>query len=102
MQTSELELVEDTEADCVMRWRVEELHRAGYGQREAVKLAMRVDIDLHRAVDLLRNGCPPSTALDPSLAAASRPAYTAGYAACHPFDSRSIKLVEWRVAGHEY
>ncbi len=41
MQTSELELVEDTEADRVMRWRVEELQRAGYGQRESVKLAMR-------------------------------------------------------------
>ena len=65
MQTSELELVEDTEADRVMRWRVEELHRAGYGQREAVKLAMRVDIDLHTAtVDLLRNGCPANTALE--------------------------------------
>ncbi|MGI9657598.1 MAG: hypothetical protein ACR2OD_01720 [Gaiellaceae bacterium] len=64
MQTSELELVEDTEADRVMRWRVEELHRAGYGQREAVKLAMRGDVDLHLAVDLLRNGCSTTTALE--------------------------------------
>ena len=64
MQTSELEITEDTEADRVMRWRVEELHRAGYGQREAVKLAMRIDVDLHLAVDLLSNGCPPQTALE--------------------------------------
>lgn len=64
MQTSELELVEDTEADRVVRWRVEELHRAGYGQREAVTLAMRFDIDLHLAVDLLHNGCASKTALE--------------------------------------
>lgn len=64
MTTSELELVEDTEADRVMRWRVEELQRAGYAQREAVTLAMRFDVDLHRAVDLLRNGCPTPTALE--------------------------------------
>ena len=64
MQTSELELAEDTEADRVMRWRVEELQRAGYGQRESVKLAMRADIDLHLAIDLLRNGCPTKTALE--------------------------------------
>ena len=64
MQTSELELVEETEADRVVRWRVEELHRAGYGQREAVALAMRFDIDLHLAVDLLGNGCASKTALE--------------------------------------
>ena len=29
MTTSELELAEDTEADRLMRWRVEELQRAG-------------------------------------------------------------------------
>lgn len=63
MQTSELELVEDTEADRVMRWRVEELQRAGYGQREAVKIAMRADVDLHLAIELLEKGCPAGTAL---------------------------------------
>jgi len=26
-------------------------------------LAERSDVDLHHAVDLLRNGCPPSTAV---------------------------------------
>ena len=64
MQTSELELVEDTEVDRVMRWRVEELHRAGYEQREAVKLARRFDVDLHLAIDLVRNGCSTKTALE--------------------------------------
>jgi hypothetical protein len=63
MMTSELELAEDTEADRVMRWRVQELQRAGYGQHEAVKIAMRIDVDLHLAVDLLRQGCPTKTAL---------------------------------------
>ena len=43
--------------------RVLELQRVGYGQHEAVKIAMRIDVDLHLAVDLLRQGCPTKTAL---------------------------------------
>lgn len=63
MATSELEVLEDTESERVLRWRVEELRRAGYAEREAVKLGMRHDVDLHLAANLLSQGCPSGTAL---------------------------------------
>jgi hypothetical protein len=44
-------------------WRVEELERAGYPPPSAAEIAVRHDIDLHRAVDLLRVGCPVELAL---------------------------------------
>jgi hypothetical protein len=47
----------------VLGWRYEGLVRAGYAEREAMVLADRVDVDLHRAVQLLGRGCPPKTAL---------------------------------------
>lgn len=47
----------------VLGWRYEELVRAGYPEREAMVLSDRVDIDLHRAVELLRCGCSPNTAI---------------------------------------
>jgi hypothetical protein len=52
----------ETEEERVLRWRHEELRRAGYPDRLALKLALRRNVDLHRAVDLLRRGCPPETA----------------------------------------
>jgi hypothetical protein len=45
------------------RWRIDELERAGYDGRAARTLAARHDVDLHRAVDLLRNGCSLELAL---------------------------------------
>jgi hypothetical protein len=57
------QLVYETELTQVQRWRVEELERAGYERRAATTLASRNDVDLHRAVDLLRNGCSPELAL---------------------------------------
>lgn len=53
----------DTEYERVVRWRAEELERAGYERDTARELAGRGDVDLHRATDLLRSGCPPETAL---------------------------------------
>ena len=50
-------------AEAVVAWRVEQLLRVGYDRREARLLSRRVDIDLHRAVDLLRDGCPHELAL---------------------------------------
>jgi hypothetical protein len=44
-------------------WRAEELERAGYPSPAAAEIAVRHDIDLHRAVDLLRLGCPLDLAL---------------------------------------
>ncbi|HZQ17033.1 MAG TPA: hypothetical protein VFA82_09695 [Gaiellaceae bacterium] len=53
-----------TEQELVERWRSEELQRAGYPQELAERLAMRADVDLHRALDLVRDGCAPQLAAD--------------------------------------
>ena len=53
----------DTEQAKIERWRAGELERAGYEASAAALLAGRADIDLHYAIDLLRNGCAPDLAL---------------------------------------
>jgi hypothetical protein len=55
--------VRDTELERVEQWRAEALERVGYGAQAAAELAARLDIDLHRAIDLVEQGCPPETAL---------------------------------------
>jgi hypothetical protein len=57
------EAIYESELSQVERWRIDELERAGYDPRAAMTLAARHDVDLHRAVDLLRNGCSPELAL---------------------------------------
>lgn len=47
----------------VIRWRYEELCRAGYPAEEAILLAERPDVDLHGAVDLIADGASISQAL---------------------------------------
>jgi hypothetical protein len=54
----------ETENERVERWRAQELERAGYSPDAAAKLAARSDVDLHRAIDLLAQGCSPALALD--------------------------------------
>ena len=44
-------------------WRRESLLRAGYDERTALLIALKVEIDLHQAVDLVERGCPVKTAL---------------------------------------
>jgi hypothetical protein len=56
-------LIEHSEIERIERWRAEELERAGYEPRAAGRLAVRHDVDLHTAVDLLEHGCPPELAL---------------------------------------
>ena len=51
------------ESDPVRRWRFEELVRAGYEPADAQDLSDRLEIDLHVAVDLVRRGCHPRTAV---------------------------------------
>jgi hypothetical protein len=63
MASTELQVLIETEAERIERWRAEELERAGYEPRLAAKIAVRHDIDLHLAVDLLGRGCPPDLAL---------------------------------------
>jgi hypothetical protein len=61
MDATQLQIVE-SEEERVVEWREEELLRAGYPAPAARKLALRPDIDLHKAVDLIRAGCDPTLA----------------------------------------
>jgi hypothetical protein len=54
---------QETEQQRIERWRVEMLERAGYGADEAAQIAGRHDVDLHHAMGLLEQGCPPDIAL---------------------------------------
>jgi hypothetical protein len=62
MTGAQLEKPEAT-IEEVFAWRLEQLLRAGYGRRDAGRLAARKDVDLHLAVDLLRGGCSPELAV---------------------------------------
>ena len=64
MTAAELQVVDETEQDRVEHWRAEELIRAGYEPSDAIALAARHDIDLHRAVELIQQGCPYETAIE--------------------------------------
>ena len=63
MAATETYVVDLTEMERIERWRAEELERAGYQPRAAGRLAVRHDVDLHTAVDLLERGCPQDLAL---------------------------------------
>lgn len=58
-----LEVVPETDVDAVRRWRLEVLLRAGYDEEDATEVAFHLEIDLHRAADLVRRGCSSSTAV---------------------------------------
>jgi hypothetical protein len=64
MTAAELQIDTETELDRIERWRAEELVRAGYDPSDALALAARHDIDLHFAVELIKQGCPYETALE--------------------------------------
>jgi hypothetical protein len=63
MTVAEFETLAEQEAAEIMEWRFSQLTRGGFPTRDAIRLATRVDVDLHRAVDLVARGCPPSLAL---------------------------------------
>jgi hypothetical protein len=63
MTAAQFEQLGEVEAENVLRWRFEELVRSGYDAGEAMILASHVEVDLHRATDLLAMGCPPATAM---------------------------------------
>jgi hypothetical protein len=54
--------LQETEQEIVERWRAQELERAGFPEDVAGELAMRSDVDLHVAIDLIRRGCTPDLA----------------------------------------
>jgi hypothetical protein len=55
--------IQETEMERVERWRNEVLELAGYDAESAATLAGRHDVDLHRAIELVEQGCPPGIAL---------------------------------------
>lgn len=59
----DITLIDQSETERIERWRAEELERAGYEPRAAGRLAVRHDVDLHTAVELLERGCPADLAL---------------------------------------
>ena len=61
MSTAELQ--HETEIERIEAWRREALERAGYPADGAEQLAVRHDVDLHAAIDLVQRGCPPDIAL---------------------------------------
>ena len=63
MAATDITLIDHTEIERIERWRAEELERAGYEPRAAGRLAVRHDVDLHTAVELLERGCPADLAL---------------------------------------
>ena len=54
--------INERQAD-VLRWRFHELLKAGYPCDEAITLTSHQEVDLRLAVDLVRRGCPPATAV---------------------------------------
>jgi len=52
-----------TAGDAVRRWRLQELVRAGYEPCDALVLSGQPQLDLHVAIDLVKRGCPPRTAV---------------------------------------
>ena len=63
MAAAQFEALEASEVDVVRRWRFDELVRAGYEEEDALELAFHLDVDLHVATNLVRRGCPSSTAV---------------------------------------
>ena len=59
---AESALIDESEAERVIRWRYEELVRAGYAFDAALEIAVHNEVDLHCAVELTHKGRPPETA----------------------------------------
>jgi hypothetical protein len=62
MAATEVNQVE-TESEKVERWRAHALEKVGYDATSAQELAARPDVDLHRAIELIEQGCPPELAI---------------------------------------
>ena len=63
MSTTDIQLYDQSELERIEHWRAEALERAGYEPSAAATLAMRHDVDLHAALNLVEQGCPPDLAL---------------------------------------
>ena len=67
MTAAQFEELETPEVEMVLRWRFEELIRAGYEAGNALILASHLEVDLHAAASLLARGCPPKLAMQIAL-----------------------------------
>jgi hypothetical protein len=60
---AQFETIDETEAEAILRWRFDELVRAGFDIGSALLLASHVEVDLHDASSLVGRGCPSDTAI---------------------------------------
>lgn len=51
------------EIELVEAWRAEQLEHAGFSAQAAFEVALRHDVDLHLAIELIGRGCSPELAL---------------------------------------
>ena len=65
LQEVETEAPEETAPDPAaseLGWRIEQLIAVGFDSDAALVLALDRSVDLHEATELVRRGCPPTTA----------------------------------------
>ena len=63
MTAAQFEQLDAPEVEDVLRWRFDQLVKAGFAAGDAAVLASHVEVDLHRAAALLHRGCPQQIAL---------------------------------------
>ena len=63
MTEAQFEALQVNEAADVLAWRFDHLCRGGFDIESAAVLASNVEIDLHDALELVRRGCEPQTAI---------------------------------------
>ena len=62
MTAAQFEDLHTDEAAEVLAWRFDGLCRSGFDLDAAAVLAANVEVDLHRAIELVGRGCPPELA----------------------------------------
>jgi hypothetical protein len=63
MTAAEFEVLDERDAERIIRVRLRALEHAGYAWDDALVLATHLEVDLQEARSLLRRGCPSKTAL---------------------------------------
>jgi hypothetical protein len=63
MTVAEFDALAEQQAAEIMEWRFSQLARSGFAAEDAIRLATRLDVDLHQAADLVARGCPPRLAM---------------------------------------
>lgn len=63
MTVEECALLEESELERLIHWRLQSLLEEGYAWADALILAIHLEVDLARARSLIRCGCPTRTAV---------------------------------------